>query len=90
MPPLGCDALHERDDALAGNEQYRRLFDLGERLEGVSRHAGVHAAGVLIAPRPLVESEKTDTRRRKSPGLALPLLLLSVIALFIFAYIAQK
>jgi hypothetical protein len=43
-----------------------------------------------LAPRPLVETEKTDTLRRKSPGLALPLLLLAVIALFIFAYIAQK
>lgn len=41
-------------------------------------------------PRPLVGNEKTDTLRRKSPGLALPLLLLAVIALFIFAYIAQK
>jgi len=47
--------VRELADALRGNEAYRRLFDLGERLEGVSRHAGVHAAGVLIAPRPLVE-----------------------------------
>ncbi len=47
--------VKELSDALSGNEQYRRLFDLGERLEGVSRHAGVHAAGVLIAPKPLME-----------------------------------
>src|SRR5450759_2232703 len=47
--------VKELADALRDNETYRRLFDLGERLEGVSRHAGVHAAGVLIAPRPLVE-----------------------------------
>jgi len=47
--------VKELADALAANEGYRKLFDLGERLEGVSRHAGVHAAGVLIAPRPLVE-----------------------------------
>src|SRR6266511_2106786 len=38
---------------------------------------------------PLVESDRTGAGR-KSPGLALPLLLLSVIALFVFAYIAQK
>jgi hypothetical protein len=38
---------------------------------------------------PLVESDKTRAGR-KYPGLALPLLLLSVIALFVFAYIAQK
>src|SRR6266498_3669434 len=38
---------------------------------------------------PLVERDRTGAGR-KSPGLALPLLLLSVIALFVFAYIAQK
>ena len=38
---------------------------------------------------PLVESDRTAAVR-KSPGLALPLLLLAVIALFVFAYIAQK
>ncbi len=47
--------VKELAEALRQNELYRRLFDLGERLEGVSRHAGVHAAGVLIAPQPLVE-----------------------------------
>jgi DNA polymerase III subunit alpha len=47
--------VRELAEALRENETYRRLFDLGERLEGVSRHAGVHAAGVLIAPKPLVE-----------------------------------
>jgi DNA polymerase III subunit alpha len=47
--------VKELADALRDNETYRKLFDLGERLEGVSRHAGVHAAGVLIAPQPLVE-----------------------------------
>ncbi len=38
---------------------------------------------------PLVKSDKAENAR-KYPGLALPLLLLSVIALFVFAYIAQK
>ncbi len=42
-----------------------------------------------LAPNPLVESDRTDAPR-KSPGLALPLLLLAVIALFVLAYIAQK
>src|SRR5262245_714531 len=36
-----------------------------------------------------VESDRIDAPR-KSPGFALPLLLLAVIALFVFAYIAQK
>jgi DNA polymerase-3 subunit alpha len=48
-------SVKELSEALQGNETYRRLFDVAERLEGVSRHAGVHAAGVLIAPKPLVE-----------------------------------
>lgn len=45
-----------------------------------------------LAPAPLVESDRSDRtdELRRAPGLALPLLLLSVIALFIFAYIAQK
>jgi len=38
---------------------------------------------------PLIETHKTRAGR-KYPGLALPLLLLSVLALFVFAYIAQK
>jgi DNA polymerase-3 subunit alpha len=33
----------------------RRLVDLAQRIEGLSRHASVHAAGVVIAPGPLDE-----------------------------------
>lgn len=47
--------VKELAETLRSNETYTRLFDLAERLEGISRHAGVHAAGVLIAPKPLVE-----------------------------------
>jgi len=35
--------------------QVRRLIDIARRLEGVSRHASVHAAAVVIADAPLVE-----------------------------------
>ncbi len=35
--------------------QVRRLLDTARKLEGVARHAGVHAAGVVITPGPLVE-----------------------------------
>ncbi len=34
--------------------QVRRLIDIARRLEGVSRHASVHAAAVVIADAPLV------------------------------------
>jgi hypothetical protein len=54
---------------------------------GINKQAAekIHQAVTI----PLVDIERTEDRR-KSPGFALPLLLLSVIALFIFAYIAQK
>jgi DNA polymerase-3 subunit alpha len=35
------------------NETYQRLVDLAQRIEGLARHASVHAAGVVIAPGPL-------------------------------------
>lgn len=35
------------------NEVVRELLDISKRLEGVSRHASTHAAGVVIAPEPL-------------------------------------
>jgi DNA polymerase-3 subunit alpha len=33
----------------------RQLLDVSRRLEGLTRHASVHAAGVVISPRPIVE-----------------------------------
>ncbi len=41
--------LAEEDDHVA------RLFDIARRLEGLHRHAGKHAAGVVIGRRPLKE-----------------------------------
>lgn len=35
--------------------EVREIIDLGRKIEGCARHVGVHAAGVVIAPRPLVE-----------------------------------
>ncbi len=37
------------------NPQIANLIEIAQRLEGVSRHSSTHAAGVVIAPRPLVE-----------------------------------
>src|SRR5439155_431085 len=37
--------------AAAGqDERVRKILDLGTRIEGLARHASVHAAGVVIAP----------------------------------------
>jgi DNA polymerase-3 subunit alpha len=33
----------------------KELLDIGRRLEGMTRHASVHAAGVVIAPKPITE-----------------------------------
>ncbi len=41
---------------LAGkDERVTQLLEAAKRLEGMTRHASVHAAGVVIAPRPIVE-----------------------------------
>src|SRR4030095_12991865 len=37
------------------NPQIARLIEIAKRLEGLSRHASTHAAGVVIAPQPLME-----------------------------------
>lgn len=37
------------------DEQIARLFKIGRRLEGLARHPSVHAAGVVIADKPLDE-----------------------------------
>ena len=40
---------------VASDPEVRQLVDVGSRLEGLTRHASVHAAGVVITPRPLEE-----------------------------------
>jgi DNA polymerase III subunit alpha len=37
------------------DERVKELLSVAQRLEGMTRHASVHAAGVVIAPRPLTE-----------------------------------
>ena len=37
------------------NPTVKELLDIAQRLEGLSRHAGTHAAGVVIAPKPLTD-----------------------------------
>src|SRR6266404_57799 len=41
--------------AIATEKETRQLFEYGKILEGLSRNAGVHAAGVVIADRDLTE-----------------------------------
>jgi len=41
--------------AYEADAQVRELLDTAKKLEGMVRNAGVHAAGVVISPRPLIE-----------------------------------
>jgi DNA polymerase III subunit alpha len=41
--------------AYQNDTQVRELLDTAKKLEGLVRNAGVHAAGVVISPRPLIE-----------------------------------
>jgi DNA polymerase-3 subunit alpha len=40
---------------LATDDQVKTLFEVGEIIEGLPRHTSVHAAGVVIARKPLLE-----------------------------------
>jgi DNA polymerase-3 subunit alpha len=63
MVPQGPSAppLHEavkKDPDLARarkDERYSELFDFSTKLDGLARHISTHAAGVVIADRPIVE-----------------------------------
>ena len=63
LVPDGPDVNFERafrdspglKEAMASDEAVARVVKIAERLEGLSRHAGMHAAGVVIAPRPIIE-----------------------------------
>lgn len=53
-------AVKRFNEALKGSQpveggQIRNLIDTAKRLEGQARHAGIHAAGVIVATRPLDE-----------------------------------
>jgi DNA polymerase-3 subunit alpha len=52
-----------KDDA-----RYRELLDYASALEGLSRHTGVHAAGVVIAPGPVHEFVPVCTQSSKGSG----------------------
>ena len=63
LVPDGPDVTFDRalrespglKELIAGDEAVAKVVRIAERLEGLSRHAGMHAAGVVIAPRPITE-----------------------------------
>ncbi len=40
-------------EAMKNDHEVERIVEIGSRLEGLSRHAGMHAAGVVITPEPV-------------------------------------
>jgi DNA polymerase-3 subunit alpha len=62
--------VDELRDLVKGNPAYRRLLDLSARIEGISRHMSVHAAGVVIAPGPLADYVPVCTAPTKGAGAA--------------------
>jgi DNA polymerase-3 subunit alpha len=45
----------ELKELVASNPEYQKLWQIALRLEGVARHASIHASGVVITPRPMME-----------------------------------
>jgi DNA polymerase-3 subunit alpha len=50
-----AERVPELHAAAGQDERVRKVLDLGSRIEGLARHASVHAAGVVIAPGPLTD-----------------------------------
>lgn len=51
-------ALDKEPELMAmvvGNPQVEKLIDVSKRLEGLSRHASTHAAGIVISDRPMLD-----------------------------------
>ncbi len=56
----------ELAELVRSNTTVARLVDLAQRIEGLSRHASVHAAGIVIAPGPLNDYVPVCTAPQKS------------------------
>ncbi len=59
-PKMTLDKAFKQESRLRSivekNAKYTELFDIARKLEGLNRHAGVHAAGVVISEHPLWET----------------------------------
>ncbi|MCI5108575.1 MAG: DNA polymerase III subunit alpha [Candidatus Pacebacteria bacterium] len=49
------DEVPELKDLYKKDEEVKTIIDMARKIEGCARHIGVHAAGVVISPRPLTE-----------------------------------
>jgi DNA polymerase-3 subunit alpha len=58
----------ELKELVAADPIVSRVVDLAQRIEGLSRHASVHAAGIVIAPGPLDEYVPVCTAPQRGNG----------------------
>ncbi len=63
-----AEKVPELADLVRKDSNLERLVDLAQRVEGLSRHASVHAAGVVIAPGPLDEYVPVCTPPQRGSG----------------------
>ncbi|MBA3259899.1 MAG: DNA polymerase III subunit alpha [Gemmatimonadales bacterium] len=68
--PDAVQKVDEMRELVKGNPAYQRLVELSSRIEGISRHISVHAAGVVIAPGPLADYVPVCTAPTKGAGAA--------------------
>ncbi|HEX7025025.1 MAG TPA: DNA polymerase III subunit alpha, partial [Gemmatimonadales bacterium] len=66
--PEAMKKVDEFRDLVNSSPVYQRMVDLSARIEGISRHASVHAAGVVIAPGPLSEYVPVCTAPNRAAG----------------------
>lgn len=57
--PVNLEIAMEQSPALKlayeGEEEIKQIIDVSQRLEGLPRHASVHAAGLIVADRPITD-----------------------------------
>jgi DNA polymerase III subunit alpha len=66
--PEALKKVDELKDLTRDNPAYQRILQYASRIEGLSRHASVHAAGVVIAPGPLAEYVPICTAPTRGAG----------------------
>ena len=66
--PAALKKVDELRELVKSAPVYQRLVDLAARIEGISRHASVHAAGIVIAPGPLSEYVPVCTAPTRGAG----------------------
>ncbi len=49
------ESVAELRELTGSDSRYQQLVQVAQRLEGLARHASTHAAGVVIAPQPLID-----------------------------------